>query len=634
MSVINFPILYINDPLIGRPLFQGQVFVGIEGLDPQIVGNQKQLNVIEGDGNVVAVPQPFILSAGGVPVYNGNPVRLDVDGNYSIKILNKLGAQTYYVENIFEGQPITELELINDLSQAYEFATVAEYKAFTTPLPVGKIVNLLDRQASFTVLSGTGTATGNRVIASDEVSQSVELIIKDFINLREFGAIADDITTSGAIAEAFAYQDTLNIPIKIPESGPISFYLVDEQLSYYGYGIKGDGRNNSRIKSSYVGTLIKKMHSNDEGTVEDFSLWGIGVAGVDDGIGEGFGPDGVIGMGADGGGAGWSRMQMKNVHFRHMAQQMEIDKSLWCIFNTVYARFVKRGVFFVGGGAGWNSSWFNNAITFINCLWDDTGEYAIDYVGSNLSLTGTVTFQSGVDGLRINRDPSGRSNNNVIDNIYTEFNSGSDIVLDGVKLTLGTAQYQGGDGSASKPNTANNILANNSDIIALGRPSILDGQVKRITLTNNSNYTAMYPEIVSVKNTADATSEFVYLPDRVDDKTIEDVFNGLSSVTPEEISGGNISTRSWSCYLSAPNGENTSFDLYAGLIISSFKIKAVGLNVVEIDANNFTINFGTVDYTFSQSSVTGVITIVAESFAAGDVVFRRTQKIGLNVPTY
>ena len=107
MSLINFPILYIPDPVKGRPLFNGQIYVGIEDLDPQVVANQKQLNVIEENGTVVPVAQPFILSAGGVPVYNGNPVRLDVTGNYSIKILSKLGVQVYYIENAFQGDPVT-----------------------------------------------------------------------------------------------------------------------------------------------------------------------------------------------------------------------------------------------------------------------------------------------------------------------------------------------------------------------------------------------------------------------------------------------------------------------------------------------------------------------------------------------
>jgi len=94
VAIIDFPILYVPSPTIGRPLFSGQIFVGTEDLDPEIPANQKQLRIVQEDGTKVDVNQPFILSAGGVPVYNGATVRLDVDGNYSLKILDKNGAQT------------------------------------------------------------------------------------------------------------------------------------------------------------------------------------------------------------------------------------------------------------------------------------------------------------------------------------------------------------------------------------------------------------------------------------------------------------------------------------------------------------------------------------------------------------
>ena len=105
MAAIQFPFLYAADPTKGRPLGGGQIFIGIAGLDPEDGNgnpiNSNQLNVVQDNGTVVPVSQPFILSFGGVPTYNGSTVRLDVSGNYSIKILDKNGGQTYYVENAF-----------------------------------------------------------------------------------------------------------------------------------------------------------------------------------------------------------------------------------------------------------------------------------------------------------------------------------------------------------------------------------------------------------------------------------------------------------------------------------------------------------------------------------------------------
>jgi len=82
-------------------------------------------------------------------------------------------------------------DLINDLSQAYEFSTVALYKAFTTAFPVGKTIKLLDRGAEFTVIAGTGTANGRAIIASTSVNQSIDLIVNDEVIISHFGDITD-----------------------------------------------------------------------------------------------------------------------------------------------------------------------------------------------------------------------------------------------------------------------------------------------------------------------------------------------------------------------------------------------------------------------------------------------------------
>tara|TARA_R110000787_G_scaffold167889_3_gene280882 strand:- start:5879 stop:7783 length:1905 start_codon:yes stop_codon:yes gene_type:complete len=100
------------------------------------------------------------------------------------------------------------LSLINDLSQAIEFSTVEEYKAFTIALPVGKVVNLLDRGAEFLVIAGIGTADEFSIIASSTFSES--LTINEVKPLPVmFGAIpnindAPTITQNNAALNAYA----------------------------------------------------------------------------------------------------------------------------------------------------------------------------------------------------------------------------------------------------------------------------------------------------------------------------------------------------------------------------------------------------------------------------------------------
>lgn len=56
------------------------------------------------------------------------------------------------------------------------FDTVALFKASLIEFPDGKTIHLNDRDADFTKITGTGTATGNRIIASTSVNQSISIV--------------------------------------------------------------------------------------------------------------------------------------------------------------------------------------------------------------------------------------------------------------------------------------------------------------------------------------------------------------------------------------------------------------------------------------------------------------------------
>lgn len=162
--------------------------------------------------------------------------------------------------------------LINDLSQTYEFATVAAYKAFATAFPVGKVIRLLDRGASFTVISGTGTATGYKIIASTQVSQSIDLIIKSIVTASHFGSTRDSLQSAvdyyssqsdlesltvdgidyGASATAVSIGGTgKNVIFESPTFGfDVEFYRC-LSCNYLGhFTTSGDVRNIGLLKST------------------------------------------------------------------------------------------------------------------------------------------------------------------------------------------------------------------------------------------------------------------------------------------------------------------------------------------------------------------------------------------------
>ena len=84
---------------IGRPVAGGEIYVGKPDTDPTIVANQKQVTIQEEDGDLIEISQPVDISAGGVPEYNGSPVTIFVDGDYSLRVNNSAGSQVYYIPN-------------------------------------------------------------------------------------------------------------------------------------------------------------------------------------------------------------------------------------------------------------------------------------------------------------------------------------------------------------------------------------------------------------------------------------------------------------------------------------------------------------------------------------------------------
>jgi len=172
----------------------------------------------------------FIKSAGGalvIPFIDGAydlwlfPTEAEADASdtsNAIRLADNITGS--FTESGFD------LSLINDLSQAYDFSTVAEYKAFATKFPISKKISLADRSASFTVISGTASATGNGTIASNEVDQSISIIKTSPINAVGYGAKTTNTRAQNKSAIQEAYNsmtggDTLTF-------NPSGVYPVEE----------------------------------------------------------------------------------------------------------------------------------------------------------------------------------------------------------------------------------------------------------------------------------------------------------------------------------------------------------------------------------------------------------------------
>jgi len=114
-NFVSNPYAYFNARNQGRPIFNGQIFVGEPDLDPTIVANQKQVTAKQEDGTKVNIPQPVSTNSGGYPVFNGSPIVLLVDGNYAIRVNDSGGNLALEQSNVNDGVPLTEVSGVSSI---------------------------------------------------------------------------------------------------------------------------------------------------------------------------------------------------------------------------------------------------------------------------------------------------------------------------------------------------------------------------------------------------------------------------------------------------------------------------------------------------------------------------------------
>jgi len=185
-NVVKLSPEYFPDTSRGRALSSADIYVGKPDLDPEIVGNQKILSVQQEDGTIVAVPQPIHTSAGGVPQYAGSPVTLLVDGDYSLKVLNSHGVQTYYVPSVLYYTPLTTpySRYFPDYTEVDQGAVGGGNSVYDILAEVGAVVN-----TTLYFAHNSGAATTTYTFTTNiEITDNCNVVIED-------GAILDGAGT-------------------------------------------------------------------------------------------------------------------------------------------------------------------------------------------------------------------------------------------------------------------------------------------------------------------------------------------------------------------------------------------------------------------------------------------------------
>ena len=138
MSTIQPPFLSVPDPNTSRALFNASCYFGVPDTDPEIESNQKLVRAIQENGTLVSLDQPVSTNSGGLWVYNGSVVRLDISGDYSFTALNSQGAQAYHADRVdnpedgssgFSGVVIPEKQVLTSGQLDVTFSTVGANEA-------------------------------------------------------------------------------------------------------------------------------------------------------------------------------------------------------------------------------------------------------------------------------------------------------------------------------------------------------------------------------------------------------------------------------------------------------------------------------------------------------------------------
>lgn len=237
-SVIELRYKYYPDPTKGKPVYLGYIFIGEPNTDPEVLINQKQVSMSEScicSEAPTPISQPIRTSAGGVPVFNGSPVVLFVDGPYSIKVLNSKMEQVYY-DGYVPGSGISDTvaDLILLSIEAGVFVETGGYYAKGDGGAARYLI----------VESQAADEFGDHTLANNNVA-----VLQDVPSLPNFGGKADSTTDNKLNMEAIiARTDSLFVanlflPYKISTVAiPRNYTLYgDSKFGNYDNAVTADG---------------------------------------------------------------------------------------------------------------------------------------------------------------------------------------------------------------------------------------------------------------------------------------------------------------------------------------------------------------------------------------------------------
>ena len=209
-DTLQFPFPQIPDPTTGgRIIYNGKIYIGNPDTDPTNAVNQVRCFYLNEAEVEIDLSQPISTNTNGLTV---NPsgdfiaVKIDTEYNkYSLAIHDRNDAEQYYIANMEEVNP--EINLSQDLSQAYIFDTVALYQASTIEFPVGKVIDFKERisgqgggGSGVVVLTSTVTPNSYDIVSSSALPL-YSIVIKTYsgMDIKTIGGNNDNVTDNSGV---------------------------------------------------------------------------------------------------------------------------------------------------------------------------------------------------------------------------------------------------------------------------------------------------------------------------------------------------------------------------------------------------------------------------------------------------
>lgn len=281
-NYVTNPYPYYNARNLGKPIYNGKIYIGKPNLDPTIPANQLTLTAKQQDGVKVPISQPVSTNTGGYAVdLSGNLVVLLVEGDYAIRINDNSGSLALEQASVTSGTEVGDSLVTADGTliprtlgnwmekEVLSYNSISDAKSDPL-LEVGRRVITYGYHTEgdsgggeyMVVASGTGIDDGGAFIDTVNGLQ-LSLTISGPINVRQFGAVADAVTDDQpSIQAAVNYSFKLGHPfhpIYIPTGSYAIWSPIDRRGSGFNADIYGDGRRDTIIYAGGVSTFYSMI---------------------------------------------------------------------------------------------------------------------------------------------------------------------------------------------------------------------------------------------------------------------------------------------------------------------------------------------------------------------------------------